>query len=110
MPGFNQEQQLVLSTLARFHRKSLKIHEMLEFNLFKKRHIIQLIRILRLSVVLNGQRSEEDLPTLSLEIKSDDHWTIKCEDPNWLDDNKLLMADLEAERDYWIKAEWTLSF
>lgn len=110
MPGFNQEQQDVLATLARFHRKSLKLHEMQEFNLFKKKHIIQLIRILRLSVVLNGQRNEESLPELTLDIKSDDHWDIECKDKNWLENNKLLMADLETEKEYWQKVDWTISF
>jgi len=110
MPGFNQEQQFVLSTLARCHRKSLKLQEIQEFNLFKKKHIIQLIRILRLSVVLNGQRNEEPLPELFLKIKSDDHWKIECKDKKWLENNKLLMADLETEREFWQKVNWKISF
>ncbi|MDV7105337.1 exopolyphosphatase [Vibrio sp. TH_r3] len=110
MPGFNQEQQLVLATLARFQRKALKLQEMQEFNLFKKKHIIQLIRILRLSIVLNGQRNEDGLPELDLNIKDDDHWQIECHDKNWLEHNKLLFADLETEQGYWQKAGWLLEF
>ncbi len=110
MPGFNQEQQLVLATLARFQRKSLKLQEMPEFNLFKKKHIVQLIRILRLSIVLNGQRSEEALPPLTLKIKSDDHWKIESKDKQWLENNKLLFADLETEKEFWKKVDWKLSF
>ena len=37
--GFNSEQQLVLSTLVRFQRKALKLNEMTDFSLFKKKHI-----------------------------------------------------------------------
>lgn len=110
MPGFNQEQQLVLATLARFHRKSLKLSEMAEFNLFKKRHIIQLIRLLRLSTLLNGQRNDEPLPSLAIKINSDDNWQLVCEESDWLESNKLLHADLVTEQEYWQKANWTLNF
>jgi exopolyphosphatase/guanosine-5'-triphosphate,3'-diphosphate pyrophosphatase len=110
MPGFNQEQQQVLSSLVRFQRKSLKLSELGEFNLFKKKQIIQLIRILRLSIVLNGQRSEEGLPDLSIQVKGDQHWKIKSSDKNWLENNKLLNADLVTEQELWKKVDWKLSF
>lgn len=110
MPGFNQEQQLILATLARFHRKSLKLQEMQEFNLYKKKQVIQLIRILRIAVVLNGQRNEEPLPPLTIKVKNDDHWKIESEDKEWLENNKLLNADLETEKEFWHKVEWKLSF
>ena len=110
MPGFNQEQQLVLSTLARFQRKALKLAEMPEFNLFKKKQIIQLICVLRLAILLNGQRRDEALPEISLSIGDDDQWKLKCEDENWLEENKLLHADLLTEQEYWQKADWKLEF
>ncbi len=80
MPGFNAEQQLILSTLVRFHRKSLKLHEMEEFTQYKKKQVIQLIRILRLSVLLNGQRSEDPLPNLQLVVEKEDHWKLTSDD------------------------------
>lgn len=110
MPGFNQEQQMVLSALARFQRKSLKLNELQEFSLFKQKHIIQLIRILRLSIVLHGQRNEESLPELKICINGDDHWQITSNETSWLDDNKLLYADLVTEQEYWKKAGWILEF
>ncbi|MCG6326523.1 exopolyphosphatase, partial [Vibrio alginolyticus] len=75
MPGFNSEQQLVLSTLARFQRKSLKLNEMADFSLFKKKHSIGLIRVLRLSILLNSQRNDDPLPELSLSAH-DDEWKL----------------------------------
>ncbi|MDX2369420.1 MAG: exopolyphosphatase [Colwellia sp.] len=112
MPGFNQEQQMVLSVLARFHRKSLKIGELDEFTLFKKKHILQLIRVLRLSILLNGQRSDDELPVLNLDIDIDNehHWTISSNDNCWLECNTLLHADLVMEQYFWDKADWKLSF
>ncbi|WP_413702375.1 hypothetical protein ACLKMH_16545 [Psychromonas sp. KJ10-10] len=112
MPGFNQEQQMVLSTLARFHRKSPKTIDLVEFNLFNKDNIIQLIRILRLAVLLNGQRSDDDLPEFNLAIddENQDHWCLSCKEADWLDNNKLLHADLVAEQGFWSKVGWKLSF
>lgn len=109
MPGFNSEQQRVLATLARFQRKALKLGEMSEFSLFKKKHIIGLIRVLRLAIVVNGQRSDEPLPELRL-IANDDEWQLRCLDEAWLDNNKLLHADLLCEQEYWHNVGWTLSF
>lgn len=109
MPGFNSEQQLVLSTLVRFQRKALKLHEMADFSLFKKKHILGLIRVLRLAIVVNGQRNDDPLPDLKLSIH-DDEWQLKCEDKDWLDNNKLLHADLQSEQEYWHNAGWQLTF
>ncbi|KFI13484.1 exopolyphosphatase [Vibrio coralliilyticus] len=109
MPGFNREQQTVLAMLVRFQRKALKLHEMEEFTLFKKKHIIGVIRILRLAILLNGQRNEDALPKLMLSIDGDT-WTLGSEDDEWLEHNKLLHADLMTEQEYWNNAGWALNF
>ncbi|EGU60883.1 exopolyphosphatase, partial [Vibrio nigripulchritudo ATCC 27043] len=109
MPGFNQEQQLVLASLARFQRKALKLHELPEFALFKTKHVLPLIRIMRLAVLINGQRNDTPLPDIQIQV-NDDTWTLSCDEENWLEDNKLLEADLELERDIWKTADWTLKF
>lgn len=109
MPGFNREQQTVLAMLVRFQRKALKLHEMEEFTLFKKKHIIGVIRILRLAILLNGQRNEDALPKLMLSIDGDT-WTLISDDDEWLEHNKLLHADLMTEQEYWHNAGWALNF
>lgn len=109
MAGFNQEQQNVIATLARFHRKSLKLNELEEFSLFKKKHIIHLIRILRLAVLLNIQRNDDPLPQLTLQVE-DDSWTISSPDAQWLENNKLLDANLQIEQAYWQAVGWELHF
>ncbi|NOJ24533.1 exopolyphosphatase [Vibrio coralliilyticus] len=109
MPGFNREQQTVLAMLVRFQRKALKLHEMEEFTLFKKKHIIGVIRILRLAILLNGQRNEDALPKLILSIDGDT-WTLGSEDDEWLEHNKLLHADLMTEQEYWHNVGWALNF
>ncbi len=109
MPGFNREQQRVLSTLVRFQRKSLKLKEMEDFSLYKKKDIINLIRILRLAILLNGQRNDDPLPELSLDVDGD-KWSLSCPDEHWLENNKLLAADLQTEQEYWRSADWQLKF
>lgn len=114
MPGFNQEQQQVLAALVRFQRKALKLQEMPQLTIYKKKQILPLIAILRLAIVVNGQRKEEnERPqlTLSLEnIKDNQKWKVDCNDKNWLDNNRLLHADLQTEQQYWKSAGWTLTF
>ncbi|SHO58123.1 exopolyphosphatase [Vibrio quintilis] len=110
MPGFNSEQQELLSTLVRFHRKALKLNEMPELTLYKKKHVIQIIRILRLAVVLNGQRSDDPLPELKIIINDHDKWTLNSVEQEWLENNKLLHTDLETEQQYWQSAGWTLQY
>ncbi|WP_417884295.1 exopolyphosphatase [Vibrio rumoiensis] len=121
MPGFNQEQQQVLAALVRFQRKALKLHEMPELTIYKKKQVLPLIAILRLAIVVNGQRKEEnELPKLTLSVventlNSEDEnmcqeWKLTCEDKSWLETNRLLQADLETEQQYWKNAGWHLSF
>ncbi len=109
MPGFNREQQRVLAMLVRFQRKSLKLKEMDDFSLYKKKDIINLIRILRLAILLNGQRNDDPLPPLKLKVDGD-QWTLTSTDEDWLENNKLLNADLQTEQEYWRNVEWTLKF
>lgn len=109
MPGFNQEQQRVLAMLVRFQRKALKLHEMEEFTLFKKKQVIGLIRVLRLAILVHGQRNDEPLPELHLEI-NEEKWSLTSKDDEWLEHNKLLHADLVTEQEYWQNAGWDLSF
>ena len=109
MPGFNREQQLVLATLARFQRKSLKLNEFPEFNLYKESDIINLIKILRLAIVVNGQRNDDPLPELTLSIEEDKR-VLTCVEEDWLENNKLLDADLQEEQQRWESAGWALSF
>ncbi|NIY82748.1 exopolyphosphatase [Vibrio hepatarius] len=109
MPGFNREQQRVLAMLVRFQRKSLKLNEMEEFSLYKKKHIIGLIRVLRLAILVNGQRNDDPLPPLSLTVDGD-KWTLTSGESDWLEHSKLLHADLLTEQEYWHNAGWELDF
>ncbi|MGY5955941.1 exopolyphosphatase [Kosakonia sp. BK9b] len=100
LPGFNQEQQLMMATLVRFHRKGIKLDELPRFTLFKKKQYLPLVQILRLGVLLNNQRQATTTPP-TLRLKTDDnHWTLSFP-YDWFSQNALVLLDLEKEQDYW---------
>ena len=107
MPGFNLEQQTVLATLVRYQRKSLKLEEMPELSIYKRKHLYPLIRTLRLAVALNGQRSDDPLPAIAVDADKE-KWQLTLSD-GWEESNRLLAADLRQEQEYWRKAGWELA-
>ncbi|NLS14254.1 exopolyphosphatase [Vibrio sp. SM6] len=108
MPGFNSEQQLLLAWLARFQRKALKLNELPSFSLYKPEALHCLIKLLRLAIVLNGQRGAEPLADMHLTITKSG-WQLSASRRDWLEHNKLLHADLLEERERWAHAGWALS-
>ncbi|WON75814.1 exopolyphosphatase [Serratia sp. UGAL515B_01] len=100
LPGFNQEQQTLLATLVRFHRKAIKLEELPRLNLFKKKHYLPLIQLLRLSTLLNNQRQATTTPE-TLRLNTDDnHWTLRFP-AGYLTQNNLVQLDLEQEQANW---------
>jgi exopolyphosphatase/guanosine-5'-triphosphate,3'-diphosphate pyrophosphatase len=100
LPGFNQEHQLILATLIRFHRKSIKLDEIPHFNLIKKKDLLPLIQLLRLAVLLNNQRQTTSAPE-SLEINNDGYHISLIFPEGYLEQNSLVQYDLEKEQQYW---------
>jgi len=108
LPGFNQEQQLLLATLVRFHRKGVKLDELPRLTLFKKKQYIPLIQILRLAALLNNQRQSTTTPE-SLELETNGfHWILRFPQ-GYLQQNNLVQLDVEKEQSYWKEVEgWSL--
>ncbi len=107
MPGFNSEQQLLLAFLTRYQRKSLKLTELPDFHLYSREQVINLIRILRLAILINGQRNDDPLPEFHLQVK-ENHWTLQGKETDWQENNKLLSADLQSEQERWQQVNWQL--
>ncbi|MCA3996449.1 MULTISPECIES: exopolyphosphatase [Serratia] len=100
LPGFNQEQQLLLAALVRFHRKAIKLEELPRLNLFKKKHYLPLIQLLRLSTLLNNQRQSTTTPETLRLTTDDSHWTLRFP-AGYLAQNNLVQLDFEREQAYW---------
>ncbi|XBS68742.1 exopolyphosphatase [Acerihabitans sp. KWT182] len=99
MPGFNQEQQLLLATLVRFHRKAIRLEEMPRLNLFRKKHFLPCLQLLRLAVLLNNQR--QATTPMQLRLTTDqNHWTLTFP-AGFFAQNNLVQLDLEREQSYW---------
>lgn len=96
MPGFNQEQQLAIATLVRFHRKRIRSEELPEFVNYSTSDIEKLIAILRLAMVLNVNRKAATVVT-RFDVNSASELTLHL-DPEAFVTNPLLDVDLDIER------------
>lgn len=94
------EQQLLLAALVRFHRKAIKLEELPRLNLFKKKHYLPLIQLLRLSTLLNNQRQSTTTPETLRLTTDDNHWTLRFP-AGYLAQNNLVQLDFEREQAYW---------
>ncbi|MFP1743523.1 exopolyphosphatase [Lonsdalea quercina] len=108
LPGFNQEQQMVLSLLVRWHRKAIKTDELPRLNQFKKKQYMPMILLLRLATLLNNQRQATTSPQM-LRLATDDRtWTLIFPF-GYFSQNTLVQLDLEKEQEYWQGiSDWTL--
>ncbi|MFC6121635.1 exopolyphosphatase [Citrobacter bitternis] len=100
LPGYNQEQQLMMATLVRYHRKAIKLDDLPRFTLFKKKHYLPLIQLLRLGVLLNNQRQATTTPPTLRLTTDDNHWTLSFPH-DWFSQNALVLFDLEREQECW---------
>jgi len=97
LPGFSLEEQLILASLVRVHRRKFLLSELAELPM-KPNRAIRLAALLRISVVLHRARSEADVAQPVASIK-DDSLTLTFPD-SWLESRPLSRADLEQERNY----------
>lgn len=100
LPGFNQDQQTLLATLVRYHRKGVKVEDMPRLTLFKRKQFLPLVFLLRLGALLNNQRQATTKPGY-LKLQTDDgNWTLTFP-RDYFSQNNLVQLDLEREQTYW---------
>ena len=108
MPGFNAEQQRLLSLLARNQRKAIKLRELPELYLFTEEQVTLLIRALRLAIILNRQRSQSPIPEINLRIETRECWSLTGSSLDWLTNHQLISYELAEEQERWKNVGWTL--
>ncbi|MCB1581830.1 MAG: exopolyphosphatase [Marinicella sp.] len=99
MPGFSNQQKLVMATLIRLHRR--KISKSVLSGLTDRQYevVVQLLVILRLSVVFARNRHHEPVPIKHMSWR---HHKVCIEiDTEWLHDHPLIKADLKDEMKQW---------
>ncbi len=95
MPGFNQEQQQLVASLVRFHRKKFKKSEVREFSLFAPPEIERLIALLRLGVLINIRRQDDTTPFFRIKHKKNElRLTFEA---GWLSSQPVFEASLLRE-------------
>lgn len=109
LPGFDSEQQQLLALLMRFHLKSFSRSDLRSTNRFQHRDILTLLRIFRLSVLLNRAR-QATVSADSLRLTFQQAvWCLEF-DEGFLRCNPLILADLEEEKRLLEKVGLALQF
>ncbi|MCW9717459.1 exopolyphosphatase [Avibacterium sp. 21-599] len=98
LPGFDKEQQRLLTTLVRYQINNIKRTDFTKFSRYAEQDILALVRLLRLAILLNKSRQATVLSEKnSLKIDCTlAQWTIQF-DTNYLAQNPLVRNDLIAE-------------
>lgn len=107
MPGFTQEQQGLLATLVRFHRKKIRPGDIPAFSQYEEQTVTRLLILLRLSVLLNIKRQQGFVPDFS--VKADKSSLTLTFPEDWLSQRPIIHADLKREKQYLAANEITLN-
>ena len=108
LPGFAWNEQRILACLVGCHRRKIRTALFADFHEAMRKPVGYLITLLRLSVLLNRDRIDGELPIVNLHAQDD---ALKIEFPNaWLDSHPLTRIDLEQEEEYLKAIEIQLSF
>ena len=105
--GFTRQGQTMLAVLVRNHRRKIQKDEVSVLSKRQQTTALQLIRLLRIAVVLNHSRDAHEVPTPVLTVNGDDLMLAMPE--GWLEEHPLTATDLAAEVDYQNAAGMKLS-
>ncbi|MBE0376766.1 exopolyphosphatase [Pseudoalteromonas prydzensis] len=108
LPGFTQQQQTLLSCMIRFYRKKVRLEEFPTLLSVPHFQILQLIVLLRLAVLLNQKRLNDQHQELAVSVKGN---SMLLQFPlGWLSEQTLLHADLQQEQKYLKKVGFLIDF
>ena len=110
LPGYDNEQHRLLSTLVRYHMGNFKLPEMFKFSRYQEQDVLALIRILRLAIILNRSRqATEKTEKITLKIdRTLHHWTLQFTE-NYLQHNPLIKNELAFENRFLQTLDLSLS-
>jgi len=106
LAGFSRQDQQLLATLVRGHRRKFPGVEFRRLPADRQLSARRLALLLRLAALLNRGRSSQPLPALEV-TEVDDVVQLRFPE-RWLDDHPLTHADLDEERRYLKRAGFTL--
>ncbi len=98
LPGFNQEQQRVLASLVRYHRRKIKPDDITPFYLYRQTEFYYALSLFRLAILLNQKRREDILPEIQVHAAAQ-QLTLLLPD-SWYQQHTVLAADLRSEQQF----------
>lgn len=108
LPGFSQQDQRLLATLVRAHRRKFPVKLFKELAAPWDAMAPRLALVLRLGILLNRARQPVELPPIQVKTLGP---VIDLRFPDgWLADHPLTTADLEQEADYLSAADTELRY
>lgn len=108
LSGFSRQDQLILATLVRGHRRKFPMEVFAKLTDENVEAAIRLCVLLRLTVLMHRDRSENLLPDIKLTVKAS---SLHLDFPDgWLEQNPLTLIDLEQEARYLSMASITLTY
>lgn len=106
LPGFSREEQALLATLIRSHRRRFPLSVFEDLPKRERRKAKRLTVLLRLAVLLHRGRTSIDLPSIRLDARAR---RLRVQFPRgWLRKNPLTCADLAREAYYLSAAKYSL--
>ena len=107
MPGFTQQEQNLLSVLVLSHRRKLSVDIFDGFSELWQTRLLKLCVILRIAVIIHRARLEDF--NVDMTVTAHDNKHIKLVFPdNFLQDNALIAADFETEKEVLSEMGFTL--
>ncbi len=97
LPGYNEDQQLLLASLVGAHRKKIRLDDLPKLRIIEPPALLRLIIVLRLAIIFNITRLPIDLAYVELSVKPDGLHIVV--DEKLIATQQLLEADLQRESD-----------
>lgn len=101
LPGFSQPEQAELALLVRLHRRALKPKLLAGVREDRARPLLYMAALLRLAVLLHRSRAPDPVPLERIEATPEGLALGFA--AGWLDAHPLTRADLQTEREEWVR-------
>ena len=108
MPGFANNEKNILACLVACHRRKIKTEHFDSLLSDEVADVKYLIVLLRIAVLLNRDRVDNDFPIKS--IKAQENKIVLEFEKGWVEESPLTKIDLEQESDYLRAIDIKLSF
>ena len=113
LPGYTKLQKQCISDLVKYHRGDIPEEALHDYPEEVRANLLQLLKVLRLAVVLNIKRTQDaaisDVAEIAIcESALEQTWELRIEKA-WLTENKLVATELANETWLMHKAKQTLT-